>query len=102
METKQNYTEEQTQALVTAYKAGETVEALAAQLEKSVRSVVAKLVREGVYISKTRQTAPRITKARVIGEIAGYLSLDPVALAGMEKAPLEALQALLAAVEGQK
>jgi hypothetical protein len=102
METKVNYTEEQTQALVAGYKAGETVEALAEVLGKSVRSVVAKLVREGVYITRTREVAPRITKARLIGVIAGTLNLDPVVLAGLEKAPLEVLETLLAAVEGQK
>ena len=102
METKVNYTEEQTQALVAGYKAGETVEALAKVLGKSVRSVVAKLVREGVYISRTREVAPRITKARLIGVIAGTLNLDPVVLSGLEKAPLEVLETLLAAVEGQK
>lgn len=56
-----NYTEEQTSTMLTAYMDSptrETVNALAVQFGKSVRSVVAKLSREGVY-----QKAAPVTKA---------------------------------------
>jgi hypothetical protein len=51
-----NYTTEQTAKMVGDYQAGITVEAIAEQLGKSVRSVVAKLSREKVYVSKTYVT----------------------------------------------
>jgi hypothetical protein len=51
-----NYTPEQTTALVADYRAGVAVEAIAAGLGKSVRSVIAKLSREGVYQAKVRTT----------------------------------------------
>ena len=51
-----NYTAEQTVEIVTAYQAGETVEALAERFQKSVRSIVAKLSREGVYKKKEYTT----------------------------------------------
>lgn len=47
-----NYTPETALAMVADYKAGVTVETIAENLGKSVRSVVAKLSREGVYKAK--------------------------------------------------
>lgn len=52
----QNYTQEQTAKMVADYTAGVTVEAIAAELGKTVRSVVAKLSREKVYKAKTYTT----------------------------------------------
>jgi hypothetical protein len=58
------YTPEQAEQLVAGYKAGEAVEALALQMGKSVRSVIAKLSREGVYQAKAKTgTAQRVTKS---------------------------------------
>jgi predicted transcriptional regulator len=51
-----NYTPEQTARMVADYKAGMTVESIATALGKSVRSVVAKLSREKVYVAKTYTT----------------------------------------------
>lgn len=47
-----NYTAEQATKMVADYKAGVTVESIAAELGKTVRSVVAKLSREKVYQKK--------------------------------------------------
>jgi hypothetical protein len=47
-----NYTPEQTLAIVAGYTEGTTVEQLATTFGKSVRSIVAKLSREGVYKKK--------------------------------------------------
>ena len=47
-----NYTPEQTMKMVTDYQSGVTVESIAESLGKTVRSVVAKLSREGVYKKK--------------------------------------------------
>jgi response regulator RpfG family c-di-GMP phosphodiesterase len=51
-----NYTPEQTLKMVADYQAGTTVESIAEALGKSVRSVVAKLSREKVYVAKTYTT----------------------------------------------
>ena len=52
-----NYTPEQTTKMVADYQAGVTVDQIAEALGKSVRSIVAKLSREGVY--KRKPTKPR-------------------------------------------
>lgn len=51
-----NYTAEQTAAMVADYTAGVPAEAIATAIGKSVRSVIAKLSREGVYKAKERTT----------------------------------------------
>ena len=48
-----NYTPEQTVKLVADYQAGVSVEQIAQALGKTVRSVVAKLSREKVYVAKS-------------------------------------------------
>ena len=48
-----NYTPEQTAKMVADYQAGVTVEQIAQALGKTVRSVVAKLSREKVYVAKS-------------------------------------------------
>ena len=47
-----NYTPEQTASMLEAYAQGATTEAIAESMGKTVRSVVAKLSREGVYRKK--------------------------------------------------
>ena len=61
--TKQTttYTVEQTQELVAAYMVNKNVEELAMQFGKSVRSIISKLSREGVYEKKS---APAKKSAR--------------------------------------
>lgn len=51
-----NYTPEQTAQMISDYQSGVTVESIATTLGKSVRSVVAKLSREKVYVAKTYTT----------------------------------------------
>ena len=51
-----NYTPEQTAKIVNDYATGVTVEQIAAAMNKSVRSIVAKLSREGVYKKKEYKT----------------------------------------------
>ena len=48
-----NYTPEQTAKMVADYQAGISVDTLAQELGKTVRSIVAKLSREKVYQAKT-------------------------------------------------
>ena len=91
-----NYTQEQVKTIVEGYTAGATAETLAAQVGKSVRSVVAKLSREGVYVAKARSTTNKAkgTKADLIAKIAKDNDVDVKVLASLEKATKEALEVL--------
>lgn len=91
-----NYTQEQVTQIVEGYKAGETAEVLAAKIGKSVRSVVAKLSREGVYVAKAKgNKTEAVTKAKLIEKIAEKAGVDVTILASLEKANKEALEALV-------
>lgn len=94
----ENYSAEVTKALVDRYVAGETVEALASAYGKSVKSVVAKLVREKVYVSKEKAKTVRVTKADLVAKVANDLGVAPATLASLEKGTHEALEALEMAV----
>ena len=93
----ENYSVEAVATIVEGYKAGEAVEALAAKVGKSVRSVVAKLSREGVYVAKAKTAgAKAVTKADLIARIAGKTGIAREKLDSLEKATKEALEALAA------
>lgn len=97
--TTVNYTEAQVATLVKDYKAGVSVEAIAEAVGKSVRSVVAKLSREGVYVAKTKASgASRVTKADLVSRLATHVGVDSAKLETLQKASHEALEALVAAV----
>ena len=94
--TKTNYTEAQTLELVTRYQAGDTVEALAEKLGKSVRSVVAKLSREGVYVAKAKSNAStRVTKAALTSMLEAKLGMAAGSLESLQKGSHEALEQLV-------
>lgn len=96
-ETKTNYTEAQTLELVREYKAGVTPEMLAEKLGKSVRSVVAKLSREGVYVAKTRaKGVSRVRKAELVERLAQACNMHAEQFESLEKANHEVLEALVA------
>lgn len=92
-----NYTAEQTAKIVADYTAGVTVEALAAELGKSVRSIVAKLSREGVYKKKEYKTKTGETvvkkdaHADAIGAILRLNENDTDSLTKANKAALKAI-----------
>lgn len=88
------YTEEDTISIITRYRAGETTEDIAESTGRSNRSIIAKLSREGAYVSKTRPTAARPTKVELITRIAEILGLDINIIATLEKATHDALQEL--------
>ena len=54
-----NYSAEATAKIIADYQNGVDVAEIAASVEKSVRSVRSKLVREGVYVAKAKPTAKR-------------------------------------------
>ena len=89
-----NYTPEQTAKMVADYNAGVTVEAMAEALGKSVRSIVAKLSREGVYRKKTytTKTGEAVVKkdawADYIGQALGLSEADTESLTKANKTAL--------------
>ena len=89
-----NYTAEQTAKMVTDYAEGVTVEAIAEALGKTVRSVVAKLSREGVYKKKTytTKTGEAVVKkdewADYIGQALGLSEADTESLTKANKVAL--------------
>lgn len=101
-----NYSEEQTNMLVGAYldqPTRETVEELAEHLGRSVKSIIGKLSREGVYrrevyVSKTGESP--VTKVEIVNNIAENLGVESRSLAGLEKSPKAALRNLEKAVAG--
>lgn len=103
-----NYTAEQTAAMVSAYQASptpETVATLAESLGKTVRSVVAKLSREGVYQKKeyVGKTGERPTKKDAHADAIGaILQLSEGEIESLTKANKSALVKIFAALANSK
>ena len=89
-----NYTVEQTAAMLADYAAGVSTEAIAVKVGKTVRSVVAKLSREGVYQKKERvsKTGEAIVKkdslADQLGMIVGLTEAETDSLSKANKTAL--------------
>ena len=92
---QQNYSAEMTATIIEQYQAGVDVEAIATSIEKSVRSVRSKLVREGVYVAK-----PKAKSTKVMGptkkELLKDLETTGFDVAGFEGATKEAIERLIA------
>jgi hypothetical protein len=100
-----NYTPEQTAALVADYRDGISVEQLAMQLGKSVRSIVAKLSREGVYQKKEYKTKTGeavVKKDSVADAIGAILRLPENDVESLTKANKSALKAIFEALANSK
>lgn len=89
-----SYTAEQTAKAVADYTAGVTVEVIATELGKSVKSVIAKLSREKVYVPKATAKTSRVTKAMLISAIAVKFGVEAEALESLDKASKETLEIL--------
>lgn len=94
-----NYTPEQTAQMLEGYAKGVPVEAIAATLGKTVRSVVAKLSREGVYkkkeyVSKTGERPVR--KDETADRIGALAELSEGEIDSLTKANKTALAKILA------
>ena len=95
-----NYTPEETLFMVEAYTAEpsrETVEKLAVKLEKSVKSIIGKLSREGVYqraAYKSKSGDDPVTKMELVNNVAENLRIEIDDLFGLDKSPKAALKAL--------
>lgn len=94
-----SYTAEQTATAVDMYLHDVSVEAIARELGKSVRSVIAKLSREKVYVAKATAKSTRVTKAALISAIAVKFGVTDEALASLEKADKATLEILAGAGE---
>ena len=98
-----NYTDAQVQTMVADYTEAPTkltVERLARELHKTPRSIIAKLVREGVYVAQPRVTktgAPIIRKSELVAQIQENLGVELPTLAKASKADLERLVAVVVA-----
>jgi hypothetical protein len=100
--TNVNYTPEQTTAIVADYQAGVAVEAIAVAVGKSVRSVVAKLSREGVYKAKARVTKTGelvVKKDELADKLAKLCGLTEAEATSFAKANKTALAKVVAVIE---
>lgn len=100
-----NYTAEQSAKLVADYLAGVSVEAIATELGKSARSVVAKLSREKVYKAKTYQTKTGeavVKKDEFADSIAQALGLTEADADSLTKANKTALKAIADFIKAEK
>jgi Holliday junction resolvase len=99
-----NYTPEQTAEMVSAYVANpsqETVVMFAEKFGKTVRSVVAKLSREKVYVAKTYETKngeKPIKKDAHADAIGAVLKLTEAEIESLTKANKSALVKIFAAL----
>ena len=99
-----NYTDEQTMAMVADYAAGVSVEKIAENMGKTVRSVIAKLSREKVYVAKTytSKTGAAVVKkdatADAISVIVGLTEAETESLTKANKTALIKVLALLQVV----
>ena len=94
-----NYTTEQVAQLVEGYTAGDSVDNLAQKFGKSVRSVIAKLSKEGVYKAKSKEAGKReMLKAEMVAEIAKLVGATDEQLESLEKATGPALMTVLHAL----
>jgi hypothetical protein len=100
-----NYTPEQTAKMVADYAQGITVESIAESMGKTVRSVVAKLSREGVYrkkeyVSKTgEKPVKKDAHAEAIGAI---LQLSEGEVDSLTKANKSALKTIFEALANSR
>ena len=102
-----NYTNEQTAALVAAYVAAPvkaTVEAFALQFGKNAKSIVAKLVREGVYVKAeyvSKTGAKPVSKEVFADAIGMMLGMNEADVSSLTKANKSALALILSSLKAQ-
>ena len=90
-----NYTAALTATIIEDYQNGVTVDDIAASIEKSVRSVRSKLVREGVYIAAPKTTTRKAnepTKKELLNQLE---AVAPFAVDGFMGATKEAINEML-------
>ena len=96
-----NYTPEQTVAMVADYQAGLTTAAIAEKMGKTVRSIVAKLSREGVYQKKeyVSKTGEKVQKKDATADAIGaVLKMTESEIESLTKANKTALVKIFTAL----
>jgi hypothetical protein len=99
--SKTNYTQEQWDDIRNSYLADPTratVETLAERYDRTVRSIVGKLSKEGFYKKpeyRTKLNEIPCTKEQMVEMIAKALDTHSETLDGLEKAPKSALRLIL-------
>ena len=92
-----NYTDEmvaEMHELYTANPTRETVDMIAENFGKSVRSVIAKLSREGIYVSQPRVTKrgePVVRNAELVAQIEEHFGVELPTLVKASKTDLQNL-----------
>jgi hypothetical protein len=100
-----NYTPEQTAQIIADYQAGLSVEIIADNLGKTVRSIVAKLSREKVYIKKeykTKTGESAVKKDIHADAIGAILRLPENDIESLTKANKNALKTIFEALANSK
>lgn len=97
-----NYSEELTASIVERYQAGESVETIAESIGKAVRSVRAKLVREGVYQAPEKPAKAEKVEGPTKKELMRELeAIAPFPVEGLMNATKEAIQAVIDHLKGE-
>ena len=94
-QSQTNYSAELTSQIIDQYQAGVDVAEIATAIDKSVRSVRSKLVREGVYVAKPKVASKKVqgpTKKELLRDLEN-LEFD---VTGFEGATKDAIQRLIA------
>ena len=101
-----NYSPEVTEKIIKEYKNAENkkdiIEVLAERYEKSPKSIIGKLSKEGVYEKntyKSKNGKTPITRAEIVDQICHQLEGDPGRLQDLAKAPKMPLEYLKELVE---
>jgi len=100
-----NYTPEQTAQMISDYQSGISVETIAQNMGKTVRSVVAKLSREKVYKAKeyVSKTGEKPVKKDIHAEMIGrILNLPENDVDSLTKANKNALKVIFEALANSK
>ena len=95
-----NYTDAMTEHMIMAYSKEpnmDTVAYLAEKYNKTTKSIIGKLSREGVYqraVYKNKSGELPVTKVELVHNIAKNLGIEVENLAGLEKSPKQVLKTL--------
>jgi len=91
--SKVNYSEEVTSKIVADYEAGMPIEDIALSIDRSVRSVRSKLVREGVYKTAEKAPAKKMgpSKKELLIELEGLAPFEVDGLSGATKTAISTL-----------
>jgi len=102
-----NYTDAQVAIMISVYQANptrKTVDMLAKDMDKSIKSIIGKLSREGIYqkaIYKTKSGEVPMTKQEIILAMATALGIDSSKIMGLEKAPKQDIKFIYEVIKGE-